>query len=216
MRNGRRHRMDKASGFHITRHVRAVCQDMVARLPELSHIDLTRVAVSFSQARKGGPYGLYASLTPMRFAGGARVEKRRGRYYKSQLLLDESGNEILYILSVCLPRFMDIEFREKLATIMHELWHIGPRFDGDIRRHGGRCYAHSGSKERYDAQMEQFVDRWLALGPDESLYHFLQHRFEDLQRLYGGVYGLRISRPKLLLISADEARQLQQQSVPTG
>ena len=182
---------------------------MVKRLPELSHIDLSQVAISFSQARKGGRYGVHASLTPMRFAGGARVEKRRGRYYKSQVLRDASGREMLYILTFCLPRFMDVELREKLTTIVHELWHISPEFDGDIRRHEGRCYAHSGSKENYDREMEQLAHRWLALEPPASVYDFLQYGFEQLQQVHGRVYGVRCGRPKLLPISADEARRIE-------
>lgn len=198
------------AGFDFTRHMRAVCQELVTRLPELAHVDLTRVALSFAQARNQEKAGLYASLTPMRFANGARVERRRGRYFKSQTLCDDQGREMLYILTFCLPRFMDLEFREKLATILHELWHISPRFDGDIRRHNGRCYVHSASQRHYDAAMLRLADRWLALDPPPApaLYAFLLGRFTDLQRCYGRVYGLKVARPKLLPIAADEARRL--------
>ena len=57
--------------FDFTPHIRRVCDDMVARLPELAHIDMSRVAVAFCQARKPVPHGMFASLTPLRFAGGA-------------------------------------------------------------------------------------------------------------------------------------------------
>ncbi len=178
-------------GFDFTGHMRRLCADIVRRLPQLTHIDLSRVAISISQARKPGPYGLQASLTPMRFADGRPVEKRRGRYYKSQVLLDVHGTEMLYILSFCLPRFMDVDLREKLTTVLHELWHIGPQFDGDIRRHEGRCYAHSGSKRNYDREMEKMVEDWLACRPPLELYQFLEYDFAQLQRIYGRVYGVR-------------------------
>ena len=152
----------------------------------------------------------------MRFAGGARVEQRRGRYYQSQTLHDDQGREMLYILSFCLPRFMDLGFREKLATILHELWHIGPRFDGDIRRHAGRCYAHSPSQQRYDAAMLQLADRWLASDPAPAIYAFLRGRFEDLRQQYGRVYGLKVTRPKLLPITAEEAHRIQAGDVQTN
>jgi hypothetical protein len=200
--------MDRA-GFDFTYHARQVCVDMVKRLPELAHIDMGRVAISMSQARKAGPYGLHASLTPMRFAQGRPVEKRRGRYYKSQLLYDPNGREMLYILTFCLPRFMDVDFREKLTTIVHELWHISPSFDGDIRRHQGRCYAHTGSKRNYDRDMGVLVDRWLACEPPAELYQFLRHDFSELRRAYGSIYGERYSRPRMLPISADEARRIE-------
>ncbi|MHB0958481.1 MAG: hypothetical protein ACYC0X_16975 [Pirellulaceae bacterium] len=204
----RTRRLDRPVGFDFTHHLRTVCADMVSRLPELSHVDLTRVAFSFAQARVKGVEGLYASLTPLRFAGGSRVEKRRGRYYRAQTLRGDDGREMLYILSVCLPRFMEVAFREKLATILHELWHIGPQFDGDIRRHAGRCYAHSASQRTYDEAMLRLADRWLALGPPPAIYAFLQCRFADLQRLHGRVHGVRVSRPKLLPVAAEEARRI--------
>ena len=107
------------SPFDFTARMRLVCQDMAARLPELAHIDLDRVAVCFCQARKRVAHGLFASLTPLRFAGGAATSVRRGRPVTIQRLSDWDGREMLYVLSFYLPRFMDLDFREKLITILH-------------------------------------------------------------------------------------------------
>jgi hypothetical protein len=143
-------------------------------------------------------HGLFASLTPMRFAAGATSGLRRGRRYGVQPLVDGSGREMLYILRVYLPRFMDIEFREKLITILHELWHISPQFDGDLRRHDGRCYIHTGSQAEYDAEMGLLADRWLSLAPPEPVYAFLRYSFAELHALCGPVYGAKIPQPKLI------------------
>ncbi|MBN2296859.1 MAG: hypothetical protein JXM70_30820, partial [Pirellulales bacterium] len=132
-------------GFDFTAHMRRLCDDIVARLPQLAHIDLDLVAISFSQTRKAGRYGMHASLTPMRFHGGSTRTRRRGQVWEIQRLVDGSGREMLYILSFYLPRFLELGFREKITTVIHELWHINPKFDGDVRRYGGRCYAHSSS-----------------------------------------------------------------------
>lgn len=195
-------------GFHFTQHIRSVCADMVQRLPELRHVDLSRVAVSFSQARKASSFGLYASLTPMRFEGGKQVVKRRGRYYRTQVLRDSEGGEMLYILSFCLPRFLNLGFGEKLATIVHELWHIGPAFDGDIRRHDGRCHVHTGSQRNYDAAMMRMADRWLAQDPPPALYEFLRCSFDELRLRFGPVYGTRVARPRVYPIPAAHAARL--------
>ncbi len=197
------------AGLDFGRQMRQVCEDLVERLPELGHIDMKCVAISISPTRKAGAYGVHASLTPLRFAGGKLVEKRRGRYYKSQSLRDSSGQEMLYILTFYLPRFMEVDFREKLTTIVHELWHVSPAFDGDIRRHEGRCYAHTGSKRNYDRAMGSLVDRWLAGQPPRALYQFLELSFDQLRSAYGRVHGVRYSRPRMLPISADEARRLE-------
>ena len=194
-----RRRNDPRHGFDFTLHVRRLCQDITRRVPELGHIDLARVAISFSQTRSGATdQGTYASLTPMRFAGGRTYTVRRGRKWTVQRLCDPSGREMLYILRFYLPRFLDLPLREKLATTVHELWHVSPRFDGDLRRHGGRCYAHGSSQKHYDAVVGRLVDRWLALGPPEELYGFLRHSFAELVDRRGPVYGMKIPTPKLI------------------
>jgi predicted metallopeptidase len=185
-------------GFDFTLHMRRLCDDMVRRLPELHHVDLARVAVSFCQARKPAAEGLYASLTPLRFAGGRTETVRRGRRWGIQRLVDSAGREMLYILNFYLPRFMDLALREKLATVLHELLHIGPRFDGDLRRFRGRCYAHGGSRKRYDALAERLAAKWASLDPPQSLYEFLREDFLALIRRHGRVFGQRFRAPKLL------------------
>ena len=185
-------------GFDFTLHMRRLCDDMVRRLPDLHHVDLARVAVSFCQARKPAAEGLYASLTPLRFAGGQTETVRRGRRWGIQRLVDSAGREMLYILNFYLPRFMDLALREKLATVLHELLHIGPRFDGDLRRFRGRCYAHGGSRKRYDALAERLAAKWGSLDPPQSLYEFLREDFLALIRRHGRVFGQRFRAPKLL------------------
>ncbi|MEO2045725.1 MAG: putative metallopeptidase [Pirellulales bacterium] len=185
-------------GFNFTHAMRRVCEDMVERLPDLDHIDLTRVAFSFTQARKSVSHGLYASLTPMRFVAGNRQTNIRGRSFRVAPLLDSQGREILYILSFCLPRFLNVTLEEKLSTVFHELWHISPAFDGDLRRHSGRCYAHGRSQREYDRQMDQLAQRWLALDPPAHLYGFLQWDFDELVAEYGPMVGTRIPAPKLI------------------
>ena len=186
------------SGFDFTRHMRSLCEDMVARVDRMNHIDMGRVALSFSQTRKASSYGMFASLTPMRFAGGRRESLRQGRRWTVQRLLDPDGREMLYILNFYLPRFLDLSFREKLSTVIHELWHIGPQFDGDLRRFEGRCFAHGSSQARYDATVEQLVDRWLSSNPPPSASKFLRLKFGQLTKRHGPVYGQRIPTPKLL------------------
>jgi predicted metallopeptidase len=188
----------KRAGFDFTLHMRRLCAHMVVGLPELAHVDLSRVAISFCQARTRDPRGLFASLTPLRFAGGRTQTVRRGRRWGVQRLLDPGGREMLYLLNFYLPRFLDLEFREKLNTVLHELWHVGPRFDGDLRRFSGRCYAHSGSRKRFDRHVDRMVDRYLALDPPEALLAFLRCDFPTLVGRYGRVFGQRIAAPKLI------------------
>jgi hypothetical protein len=184
-------------GFDFVNAMQALCEDMIGRLPDLAHIDLRYVALATSQTRKNVSHGMYASLTPLRFAGGSTTEKRGKHTYRIQSVRLPDDTEALYILTFYLPRFMNTDFRQKLVTVFHELWHISPDFNGDLRRHPGRCYAHTHSQKEYDEQMEVLVDQYLAAGAPAALYEFLQHEFAVLHRTHGGVLGRRIQRPKL-------------------
>ncbi|NOY40799.1 MAG: hypothetical protein GXP26_03040 [Planctomycetes bacterium] len=188
----------QSRGFNFTAAMRRLCEDMTARLPELRHIDLDRVAISICQTRSHGSHGTYASLTPLRFEAGAPTKEVRGRRYGVEPVRSDSGDEFLYILSFYLPRFLNTPFEENLSTVVHELWHISPTFDGDLRRHEGRCYAHGTSKQAYDAQMDRIAQQWLALGPPEHLYEFLIGSFAELFAEHGGVTGSHWQAPKLV------------------
>ncbi|MCZ6767294.1 MAG: hypothetical protein O7D32_10230, partial [bacterium] len=161
-------------------------------------IDLDLVAIAFAQARTRSSYGTYATLTPMRFKAGSLYTTRQSQTYTVQRLYGPDGRERLYILTFYMPRFMDVDLLEKLTTIIHELWHISPRFDGDIRRFSGRCYAHSHSQEKYDAAMQHLARRWLDTKPPEALYGFLKYRFDELQNRCGRIYGAKVRHPKLI------------------
>jgi hypothetical protein len=187
-----------SKGFDFTAGIRSICVDMAARLAELSHIDMSRVAVGVRRSRTSGAYGVFATLTPLRFQDGEAAQLRRGRRWRIEPLRDASGREYLYLLSFYLPRFLDLPLEEKLSTIVHELWHVGPRFDGDLRRHAGRCYAHGGSQRKYDAQMDRLAQRWLAADPPHALYEFLASNFDGLRAEHGGVHGQRWQTPKLV------------------
>lgn len=188
--------------FDFTAAMRIVCHDMTQRVAELAHIEMRQVAVGFCQAKKRVPHGLQASLTPLRFEGGAEQSTIRGRRYGCQRLVDRTtdpaGIDCLYLLQFYLPRFLDHSLEEKLTTIVHELWHIGPAFDGDIRRHAGRCFVHGHSQEQYDAHSAQLARDWLAKNPPEGIWSWLEHSFDELIAEHGGVKGQKFRAPKLV------------------
>jgi hypothetical protein len=174
-----------------------LCADVTRRHEAFQHIDMGRVAVCFAQTRSRVLHGLQAKLTPLRFEGGALTCQRRGRSWTVQrVFLGEQ--EMLYLLTFYLPRFLNQSFREKFVTILHELYHISPRFDGDIRRLGGRYHVHSHSQDDYDREMQQFATEYLSLRPPTELYDFLRHDFRILQKQHGGVIGLQVPIPKLI------------------
>ena len=105
---------------------------------------------------------------------------------------------VIEILTPDLATTTLILAKEKLTTVLHELHHVSPAFDGDIRRFPGRCYAHSHSQAQYDAEMATLADRYLEHGPPGWVDGFLNSRFADLQARHGAVVGLKLPIPKLI------------------
>lgn len=186
--------------FDFSAAMYRLCEDIVQRLPDLRHINMPEVAVTFAQARSRVSHGMQAKLTPLRFEDGTLVTERYGRQWTVPRLY-HGRQELLYILTFYLPRFFDHCVREKMITVIHELFHISPEFNGDIRRFGGRYHAHSHSQKQYDECMGELVDVYLAQRPPRELYSFLEISFSELQARHGGVVGLKVPIPKLIPMS---------------
>jgi predicted metallopeptidase len=195
-----------ARPFDFCGAVRALCRDVAARCPAFAHVDLDRVLVSFTPSRNTSPYGLQARVTPMRFRDGATVRRIRGVTYRVQRYVVD-GRDVLYVVTFCLPRFLDQSFDEKLVTVFHELYHVSPAFNGDLRRHPGRYAVHSHSKREYDDRMGAYVREYLAGHPAPEVFGFLRHTYADLWRRHGGVTGVVVPRPKLLPVTAAVPRE---------
>jgi hypothetical protein len=178
--------------------------DIARRTPELRHIDVRRVLITFTQARHRGRHGLQARVTPLRFPKGHLLRTRRGVSYQVQrYFLGE--HEFLYLLTFCLPRFLDQDFEDKLVTLFHELFHISPEFDGDLRRHEGRYHLHSSSKKAYDREMADYARAYLQTRPDPRLLAFLRLNFTQLRERHGQVLACMVPRPKLVPVPTPQA-----------
>jgi predicted metallopeptidase len=184
-------------GFDFTESMRLLCDDIVSRLPAFDHIRLDQVAITFAQARRRVSHGLQAKLTPMRFEKGSLVTHRAGRAWTLERLYD-GDREMLYILTFYLPRFLDHSLREKMITVFHELYHVSPAFDGDIRRMDGRYHVHSHSQQEYDREMDALVEEYFRRSPPAERLEFLRLNFRALCARYGSVVGKRVRSPRLI------------------
>jgi predicted metallopeptidase len=116
--------------------------------------------------------------------------------------IEHRGAEILYVIYFLFPRFFDLSFREKLTTVFHELYHVSPAFDGDIRRFPCRNYVHGGSTRAYDAAMEDLADRYLAqVRGDETTVDFLRHDTSSLRNRHRALVGRKMKAPRILISS---------------
>ena len=190
-------RLPERPPFDFSARMRILCADVTARCPTFAHVNPDAVMYAHTGSRTRGRFGLIARLTPLRFRDGTLYRRHRGRLYQVQRFY-LNGRDMLYVLTCCLPRFLDLPFEEKLVTVFHELYHIGPAFDGDIRRHEGRCQYHTKSKKGYDDGMRVLVREYLAGNPDHAAVAFLHLNYRQLKAEYGGVYGLKIPHPKMV------------------
>lgn len=183
--------------FDFTGRMTELIGDIAVRYEPLQFIDRQRILVTFTPTRNASRYGLQARVTPMRFQDGALERRLRGRSYRVQQYV-VNGREILYLVTFCLPRFLNHSPEEKLITIFHELFHISPNFDGDLRRHNGRYCMHTHSKAGYDREMAAHARRYLALQPEPHLTDFLRFDYRQLWMLHGGITGIVVPQPKLI------------------
>jgi hypothetical protein len=191
--------------FDFCASVRRLCADIAARCRELSHIDTTRLLFGVTQARSGRRHGLQARVTPLRFRAGELRRRRQGVCYQVQRYVVD-GQDMLYLVTFCLPRFLDQSFDDKFITLFHELYHISPAFEGDLRCLDGRCALHSHSQREYDAHMADLARTYLAGKPDPVLHAFLRLEFAQLEHRHGSVVGIMVPRPRLLPV-ADPAEE---------
>ncbi len=185
--------------FDFNREYKNLIVSIIKNCPEFSHIDSRRIAVSYSPAKTNSKYGLQAKIYPLRFEGGASEKIERGYRFKLQPLFHD-GEEIFYLIAFCVPRFLNLGKAEKLETIAHELFHISPRFNGDIRRlSGGGKSAHGSSKDIYDKFMEKIVQRYLYSSDRPALPKFLEFDYKKLKQVFLEIKFTKLKVPKILV-----------------
>lgn len=99
---------------------RRLVADMACTLPELTHIDAKRILFVAGEARR---------------ASHATV-KALGKKGRPEVRL--FGRRILYCITLRPKFFRASTPEQRVATLLHELLHISPRFDGSLdegRRH---------------------------------------------------------------------------------
>lgn len=182
-------------------------RELAAEFIELSHIDVDVVLFTYSRSRRPGRGGLLARITPLRGEEGSRqLERHRGSWLETwEYPQFKHGEcEILYLITLLMPRFLHLEPRERLATIIHELWHISPACDGDIRRFPGKRYAHGDPSHGYHTLVDDLTDRYLH--NRDNLPALLTLPVESWQEGHVRLDGLRIRKPRARLIARRKQR----------
>jgi hypothetical protein len=200
-----------------TEYVRRLMEDLVSRVPSLSHVDLRRVLV-FARLGRTGAHGAFAAchwlmspdVEPAFHHFRYWTNERTGALVRRSECFVERWPEvrlgsrrISHLISIALPRFCDQTLKDmhkdrayghgqawlaKLDTIVHELYHVDER-EGGIRRGVTRAGRPSTLTHtpEFFQDVRRMVREYLAGGPDPAMREFLAFDFDELTRRHGGV-----------------------------
>lgn len=206
--------------INYTERIALLMQDVVARTPRLSFIDLREVIVfaRFGRSEAEGAFATCHCLTLPESEPGyffwrdretGELTRRSPWFVTKSPTVRLGAITVKYLISFVLPRFTDqtlVASRKadlypdaapwiaKLDTIVHELYHIDPAATG-IRAlenaDGSRSYRSHGPMFYED--VADMVHAYLATKPDPALYDFLAHDFQALNDRFGGVVATTFS-----------------------
>ena len=140
--------------LNITLAVKRLIRDVAARLPEFAHVRASRMLVVAGEARRASR----ATIRPTRPSG-----RRNGPSVRVK------GRTIFYVVSLRPLWFLESTPEERVATILHELYHASTRFDG--RLHRGRRHAVL-PLGRYNRKIRALTHRYLAEAPTDVVAPF--------------------------------------------
>ncbi len=184
--------------FDYAAKLHYIMNDIVTTLPEFAHINMERVYVATKKTRKRSNYGMQANIQALRFQDGSPYCSKKGyTWYWPDVYLNDK--QLYYIINVFLPRFHNHSFHYKIQTLIHELYHISPFCNGDIRTFGKKRSAHGHSKKKFHLHMSEITDRYLSTVTDMTHFQFLRNSFQYLKRKYSLVLrNVRGMRPVLI------------------
>lgn len=138
----------------MTLAVKRLIRDAARRVPELAHVRPSRVLVVAGEARRG-------SRASIRGLGAVPGPGRPAVLLR--------GRAIRYVITLRPLWFLDSTAEERVATVLHELYHASSRFDGTL---------HSGRRHRdlepiaYQRRLRPLVEGYLARAPGAVLAPF--------------------------------------------
>lgn len=148
---------------NMTLAVKRLIRDLAARVPELSYVRASRVLVVAGEARRSSR----ATIRPAHFGATRRRAASAGGPTKP--LVRVKGRKIYYVVTLRPLWFLASTPDERIATILHELYHASTRFDGTLHR--GRRHSRL-PRPRYNRKIRSLLRRYLAVAPADVLAPF--------------------------------------------
>jgi hypothetical protein len=204
-------------GINYTGQLTLLMQDVIAKVPSLSFIDLDQVLV-FARPGRSSADGAYASCHSLglptsdpgyffwRDRKTGSITRRTEWFVTKSPKVFFDGKSMNYMISFALPRFTDQtllrsrkrslypegtpDWVAKLDTVVHELYHIDPE-QNCLRRFRRADGTESDALHNatYFEDVAELVQQYLASNPDQRLLEFLKYDFDGLRARYGAVAG---------------------------
>jgi hypothetical protein len=203
--------------INYTERLTLLMRDLVVRIPALAFIDVDQVLV-FARHGRSDAQGAFATchsltLPPSepgyyfwRDRGTGRITRRSEWFVTKSPTVTVADRPVKYLISFVLPRFCDQTFDRsrkeryydgfddplvaKLDTVVHELYHIDPGYQGIRRldRGDGTVSPHCHTRQFFE-DVAAMVTAYLESHPDPAIFDFLRHDFRALHAMHGSVIG---------------------------
>lgn len=191
--------MNLTNSFNLTDFLFSVINNAVTHTELFSHINTGQMLVCLS-TNKGSGGGIYGKLVPMRFKNGEEIIEYKKKYYAIPHVFN-NNMKILYIIYFYMPKFFDLPPDDKLNVIFHELFHINPSFNGDIRRMGKVKSAHGFSKRHFDSHFHDSVIQFKNKIRSSEIYSILSMNTDQLYGTYGKIIARKMKMPRPVIIN---------------
>lgn len=180
-----------------------IIQEIITRSPDFRHISLLRMLVCIASNKSNGRGAIYGKVVPLRFRDGAGELYHHGKRYTMPVVMC-NGISQLYLIYFYFPKFFDLPAMEKLRVVFHELYHINPLFNGDIRRMGRVRESHGSSRKNFDRQFEESLQSFCAHVADTPYMNFLMMDTAQLARNFSIITARRMKVPRPIVEKADQ------------
>lgn len=188
--------------INLTDILTLIIHDMVELTEEFKCFDLNKILICCASNRKDFRGATYGKLLPLRFKDGSEIIKHNGRFYTIPKV-KVNNMEILYIIYFYIPKFFNLSAKDKVNVMFHELFHINPEFNGDIRRMGKFKAAHGHSRKSFEEKYIEYADTFFEKIENTPYYNFLKMNSEDIQKEFKKIKYRRMKSIKPVLLTSN-------------
>jgi len=149
--------------LNLSRAIRVLMRDLSTRSPEFSHLVPARVLVVAGEARRASR----GSVKPLAFARA----KSRDHSGVRKPVVRVDGRRMLYCVTLRPLFFRDSRPEQRIETLLHELYHVSPAFDGTLDP--ARRHARLGGK--FSRRFRPLLRRYLRDCPPDVIAPFAHH-----------------------------------------